>query len=106
MSAPDGKTPFDRALQSLGGELPPPVEPSLPDIYRDQARRIVELEGQVQELTDACNVALGHLTCGMDGDWRDCDPAPFAGTLRGVRGRHLNLRSRSILRSDCSMVSP
>lgn len=26
------------------------------------------------ELLDACNVAMGHLTGGMDGDWRDCDP--------------------------------
>lgn len=25
-------------------------------------------------LWDACNVALGHLTGGLDGDWRDCDP--------------------------------
>ncbi|MFT4076454.1 MAG: hypothetical protein QM647_13090 [Asticcacaulis sp.] len=26
------------------------------------------------ELLDACQVAIGHLTGGMDGDWRDCDP--------------------------------
>ena len=26
------------------------------------------------DLLDACNVAFGHLTGGMDGDWRDCDP--------------------------------
>lgn len=26
------------------------------------------------ELLEACNVALGHMTGGMDGDWRDCDP--------------------------------
>jgi hypothetical protein len=26
-------------------------------------------------LIDACNVALGHLTGGLDGDWRDCDAA-------------------------------
>ncbi|WP_334130191.1 hypothetical protein [Sneathiella sp.] len=25
------------------------------------------------ELVDALNVALGHLTGGVDGDWRDCD---------------------------------
>lgn len=27
-----------------------------------------------KELLDACKVALGHMTGGMDGDWRDCDP--------------------------------
>jgi len=26
------------------------------------------------ELLDACRVALGHMTGGMDGEWRDCDP--------------------------------
>ena len=27
------------------------------------------------DLLDACRVALGHLTGGMDGDWRNCDAA-------------------------------
>lgn len=27
-----------------------------------------------KELLDACKVVLGHMTGGMDGDWRDCDP--------------------------------
>jgi len=29
---------------------------------------------EIDRLRDAANVALGHLTGGMDGDWRDCDP--------------------------------
>ena len=33
-----------------------------------------ELEANHEKLRDAANVALGHLTGGMDGDWRDCDP--------------------------------
>lgn len=28
----------------------------------------------VEQSRDAMTVALGHLTGGMDGDWRDCDP--------------------------------
>lgn len=27
---------------------------------------------------DALNVMLGHMTGGMDGDWRDCDPVALA----------------------------
>lgn len=30
------------------------------------------------ELVDALQVCLGHLTGGLDGDWRDCDPAELA----------------------------
>lgn len=30
---------------------------------------------EIERLRDAANVALGWLTGGMDGDWRDCDPA-------------------------------
>lgn len=26
------------------------------------------------ELLEACKVALGHMTGGMDGDWKNCDP--------------------------------
>lgn len=33
-----------------------------------------EMEASHAKLRDAANVALGHLTGGMDGDWRDCDP--------------------------------
>lgn len=29
---------------------------------------------QMAKIRDAANVALGHFTGGMDGDWRDCDP--------------------------------
>lgn len=32
----------------------------------------------VDGLRDALNVCLGHLTGGLDGDWRDCDPAALA----------------------------
>jgi hypothetical protein len=35
---------------------------------------IQELQAEAERLRDAANVALGHLTGGMDGDWRDCDP--------------------------------
>lgn len=31
--------------------------------------------GEIERLREACNIALGHLTTGMDGDWKDCDPA-------------------------------
>lgn len=29
---------------------------------------------QLEKVRDAANVALSHMTGGMDGDWRDCDP--------------------------------
>lgn len=41
------------------------------------ANRVQEGEKALEreaKLRDAANVALGHLTGGMDGDWRDCDP--------------------------------
>jgi hypothetical protein len=41
------------------------------------AHRVQEGEKALEreaKLRDAANVALGHLTGGMDGDWRDCDP--------------------------------
>lgn len=45
----------------------------------DVARRLIdhgiEALQEAKRLRDAANVALGHLTGGMDGDWRDCDPA-------------------------------
>jgi hypothetical protein len=28
---------------------------------------------EIERLRDAANVALGHLTGGMDGEWRDCN---------------------------------
>jgi len=41
------------------------------------ANRVQEGEKAIErlgKLRDAANIALGHLTGGMDGDWRDCDP--------------------------------
>ena len=34
----------------------------------------IDLQKRLQKLEDAANVVLGHLTGGMDGDFRDCDP--------------------------------
>lgn len=39
------------------------------------AKEIQRLREENARLLDAANVALGHLTGGMDGDWRDVDPA-------------------------------
>ena len=40
------------------------------------------------DLLDACEVALGHLTGGMDGDWRNCDaPALLRDVIRKARGK-------------------
>lgn len=40
------------------------------------------------DLLDACRVALGHFTGGMDGDWRDCDPSELLrAALAKVEGK-------------------
>lgn len=35
---------------------------------------VARLRSVNADLLDACQVALGHLTGGLDGDYRDCDP--------------------------------
>lgn len=40
----------------------------------NQRKANARLIATAPDLLDACKVALGHMTGGMDGDWRDCDP--------------------------------
>lgn len=40
----------------------------------DIANLLDHAADEIEKLRDAANVALGHLTGGMDGDWRDTDP--------------------------------
>lgn len=46
-----------------------------PDQLQDELK---SLRASRDELLDALQVCLGHLTGGMDGDWRECDPIELA----------------------------
>ena len=41
-------------------------------------KALTALETGNAAMRDALTVCLGHLTGGMDGDWRDCDPVEIA----------------------------
>jgi hypothetical protein len=48
---------------------------AMPDPHDEVLRAplLREAADEIEKLRDATNVALGWLTGGMDGDWRDCD---------------------------------
>jgi hypothetical protein len=54
------------------GGIGEPLAQRIKSVY--DARLIAD----APKLLDALRVCLGHLTGGMDGDWRDCDPAELA----------------------------
>ena len=58
---------------------------------------VCECLDEIDRLRDAANVALGHLTGGMDGDWRDCNPVEL---LRSV------LTHNAVLSSAATEVKP
>lgn len=53
--------------------------PGFPDSGLQEAN--AKLIAAAPDLLDACVVAIGHMTGGMDGDWRNCDPVE---TLRAA----------------------
>lgn len=48
------------------------------DSLQDAAMRLRQAGDKIEQLRDALTVCLGHLTGGMDGEWRDCDPIVLA----------------------------
>ena len=43
-------------------------------VYHETGLSPRQLLAQRDELLDAAEIALGHMTGGMDGNWADCDP--------------------------------
>ena len=60
--------------------------------FKTVQEEIESLQAENAKLRDAANVALGWLTCGLDGDWRACDPAEL---LRAVLTPKAELNRRT-----------
>lgn len=60
----------------VGGEPLPVCQLLWPTTERTEAETEANalLIAAAPDMLDALKVALGHLTGGMDGDWRNCDP--------------------------------
>ena len=63
--------PNERLVRRLRQHALPDPHDERPVMYADL---FAESADSIERLRDAVNVALGHMTGGMDGDWRDCDP--------------------------------
>lgn len=50
------------------------VVKSMCDKIESLRSQLAETQDKLHKIRDAANVALGHMTGGRDGDWRDCDP--------------------------------
>lgn len=53
---------LEEAMQSQG------------DLVSSLDNKLAALEAREQRLREAADIALGHMTGGLDGNWADCDP--------------------------------
>lgn len=65
------------------------------DQVEEAGRAMRAAKREIEQLRDAANVALWWLTGGMDGDWRDCDPAKLLRDALASNDRHERTQAAS-----------